>query len=49
MKEGRHKRLHIEWLHVHEVSRKGKSIETRKQVIDCLGPGVGTGINYKVS
>lgn len=45
VKEAKRKGPHIIWLHLHEMSRKGKSIETES--IFCLGLGVGTGSDCK--
>jgi hypothetical protein len=38
-KEARHKRPQIRWLHLYELSRTDRSIETKKQIGGCQGLG----------
>lgn len=40
-KEARHKRPHIEWFHLHKMSRIGKFIETESRLGVAMGCGEG--------
>lgn len=40
LKGAKHERLHVTWFHLHEISRQGKSIETK--ICGYLGLGTGT-------
>lgn len=46
MKEARHKRLHIVWFHLYEVSGIGKYIETENRLVLPGTKGEGTVGNY---
>lgn len=46
MEEARCKRLHDIWLYFHELSRKDKSIKTKK-ISGFLVLGMGTSSDYK--
>lgn len=37
MKEAKHKRPHVIWSHLHEMSKKGKSIETESKFVVAWG------------
>lgn len=43
IKETRHEKFHIVWIHLHETSRKGKTVETGKWLSEAR-VGVQRGI-----
>ena len=44
MKEASHKRSHVVWFHLHEMSRIMKSIETESRLVTTAGAGAGAGV-----